>query len=406
MMASSCTRGCLNTCTRPIAHVVVASSSSRKRRDRAPPRPQRRAVADTASDRFSAPPQLRAMRIVRVPTSDSVVLEVQDHGVSASSPGGPGVERETPLTMLLAHANGFHGRVFDPAVRALRDAGRPVRVITFDARAHGASTPPSATDPSRRAAALRWETFADDLVAVARAMRVDGRCVAVGHSLGAHAALRAEAEHPGTFTSIYAFEPIFVVPESKLPPRVRKTPLAESARRRRRRFQSKRDAARAFGSKPPLSALHPDALRAYVEHGFVHDPKTHDGDGDERGEGVRLAMSPEDEAAVFDAGADETDALDRLRGGIRCPVTVVRGSTRDPMDPRFVSYAAAVAPIVAEAVGPLATTEDAPGMNHFGPVQDPAAFAKSVWRHVDRCAVFEGCEERGGRERVRLRSRL
>ena len=92
----------------------------------------------------------------------------------------------------------------------------------------------------------------------------------------------------------------------------------------------------------------------------MHDPKTHDGDGDERGEGVRLAMSPEDEAAVFDAGADETDALDRLRGRIRCPVTVVRGSTRDPMDPRFVSYAAAVAPI-AEAVGPLATTEDAPG---------------------------------------------
>ena len=83
--------------------------------------------------------------------------------------------------MLLAHANGFHGRVFDPAVRALRDAGRPVRVITFDARAHGASTPPSATDPSRRARGAPMETFADDLVAVARAMRVDGRCVAVGH---------------------------------------------------------------------------------------------------------------------------------------------------------------------------------------------------------------------------------
>ena len=350
------------------------------------------------------------MRIVRVPTTDGVVLEVQDHGVSASSPGGPGVERETPLTMLLAHANGFHGRVFDPAVRALRDAGRPVRVITFDARAHGASTPPSATDPTRRAAALRWEAFADDLVAVARAVRVDGRCVAVGHSLGAHAALRAEAKHPGTFTSIYAFEPIFVVPESKLPPRTRKTPLAEAAARRRRRFESKRDAARAFRSKPPLSVLHPDALRAYVEHGFVDEPKTYDEDGDERGGGARLAMSPEDESAVFAAGADERDALDRVRGRVRCPVTVARGSTRDPMDPRFVSYAAAVAPIVAAALGPLATTEDAPGMNHFGPVQDPEAFAVSVWRHVDRCAALEKRDGRGavagGRKRVRSRSRL
>ena len=332
------------------------------------------------------------MRIVRVPTSDSVVLEVQDHGVSASSPGGPGVERETPLTMLLAHANGFHGRVFDPAVRALRDAGRPVRVITFDARAHGASTPPSATDPSRRAAALRWETFADDLVAVARAMRVDGRCVAVGHSSAPtlpsaprlSTRVRSPLSTPSNPSSSSRSRSFRRASVRRPSPSPRVVVVEDS--------QSKRDAARAFGSKPPLSALHPDALRAYVEHGFVHDPKTHDGDGDERGEGVRLAMSPRDEAAVFDAGADETDALDRLRGRIRCPVTVVRGSTRDPMDPRFVSYAAAVAPIVAEAVGPLATTEDAPGMNPFRAVQGPGGVRKE--RVATRRSV---CRVRGMR---------
>ena len=70
--------------------------------------------------------------------------------------------------------------------------------------------------------------------------------------------LRAEARRPGTFASIVAHEPIFVVPDDALPRGTAKTPLAEAAARRRRRFASREAALAAFASKPPLDALHPD----------------------------------------------------------------------------------------------------------------------------------------------------
>ena len=164
------------------------------------------------------------MRVFSVPSTDGVVLQVQDRGVwyppsAPSSSHLEGADAEAPVTMLLVHANGFHGRVFDQLVDALRagaaSRGRAVRLVTFDMRAHGASTPPRVGEKTDT---LRWDRFADDVLAAARAIREglpDNRVItqknararvhAVGHSLGAHAALRAEARVPGTFASIYAF---------------------------------------------------------------------------------------------------------------------------------------------------------------------------------------------------------
>mgnify|MGYP003317183652 CR=1 FL=1 len=91
------------------------------------------------------------MHVLSVPSTDGVVLQVQDRGVwyppsAPSSSHLEGSDAEAPVTMLLVHANGFHGRVFDPLVDALRagaeSRGCAVRLVTFDMRAHGASTPP------------------------------------------------------------------------------------------------------------------------------------------------------------------------------------------------------------------------------------------------------------------------
>jgi len=329
------------------------------------------------------------MRTHHVRSTDGVVLEVHDRGTSPSS-SSSGLERDEPITLLLAHANGFHSRTWDAAVEELMRVassaegigGRTggVRVITFSFRAHGSSTAPTGGGKD----ALRWGKFAEDLLALVEQTPglVRGELVGVGHSLGAHAMLRAEASRPGTFASLYCFEPIFVCDPGKLPPFVPMS-LERAAAKRRRTFLSRSDARAAYGSKPPLSILHPGVLDAYVQYGFV------DAIGGEGG-GVTLACTPETESTVFANGGVEAEAFELVGGAkVRCPVTVVHGATHDPRDvygrsPSDAIYSSIISPLIAEYIGENAAVEYVPALTHFGPLQDLGWFAKSVGAHLSR----------------------
>jgi 3-oxoadipate enol-lactonase len=63
------------------------------------------------------------------------------------------------------------------------------RVVGYDARGHGES------DPSPDPAAYRYADYADDAMAVLDAIAAD-RAVLVGHSMGAHTAVRVALLHP------------------------------------------------------------------------------------------------------------------------------------------------------------------------------------------------------------------
>jgi pimeloyl-ACP methyl ester carboxylesterase len=104
--------------------------------------------------------------------------------------------------------------------------------------------------------------------------------------------------------------------------------------------------------------LDPAALRAYVEHGFAHQP-----DGS-----VRLKCEPEHEARTYEMGMRH-DAYDELPK-VACPVTVVCGELTD-------AFPEPVIAMVAERL-PEGRTEVMPGLGHFGPLQDPAAVAASI----------------------------
>ena len=239
----------------------------------------------------------------RVTTSDGVDIATYDLGGD-----GP------PL--LLAHATGFHGRVWLPVAEALRSR---FRCVAFDARGHGDSGKAPDGD-------YDWRGFADDTVAVIDGLGL-GRPRAVGHSSGGAALLLAEEARPGTFASLYCYEPVVprvedrpaspapvateavapepVAPDSNL--------LAAGARRRREVFAS-RDAAFAnYVAKPPFNRFDPDCLLAYVRYGF-----------DDLADGtVRLRCRGEDEARVYEMAV-------RHRGFqhldlVTCPVTLACG---------------------------------------------------------------------------------
>jgi pimeloyl-ACP methyl ester carboxylesterase len=277
--------------------------------------------------------------MARVRTPDGNEVAVHDLGGD-----GP------PL--LLAHATGFHGRVWDPVAERL---GHRFHCFAFDERGHGDSDPAPGDN-------YDWNGFATDALAVIDGLDLGGQPLrAAGHSCGGALLLLAEQRRPGTFDRLWCFEPV-MMPVEGLPnlPAGSDNPLAAGARKRRPVFASKQAAFDNYASKPPFDILDPAALRAYVDHGFVDQP-----DGS-----VRLKCDPENEARTYEMGMTH-DAFGRLTE-VKAPVTVVCGELTDAFPEPFIR-------LIAERL-PDGTAEVMPGLGHFGPLQDPAAIAASILR--------------------------
>lgn len=269
-------------------------------------------------------------------TVDGISLAVHDWGGS-----GP--------VALLAHPTGFHGVSWAPVTSLLLAAG--FHPFSFDFRGHG--------DSERAPSGYAWDGFASDVAAVAEAI---GGCdapdaVAIGHSKGGAALLRVEADAPGTFARIWAYEPIVVdfPPDAEPDPDI---PIAAAARRRRSTFDSREAARAAYATKPPLDVLDDRALNAYVEYGFRDRP-----DGR-----VELKCTPEDEAATFTMGLSN-GVWNRL-GSIDAPVAVVVGERTDAIPPESGRAIAALLP--------RGHVEVMAGLGHFGPLEDPEACVASI----------------------------
>lgn len=251
--------------------------------------------------------------------------------------------------ILFAHATGFHGHVWRPVAGHLSDA---FSSYAFDQRGHG-DTPPSPAGQS-------WVGFAHDALAVVDAARLEWP-FGVGHSSGGAALLLAELARPGTFRALWLYEPILPGADSKFAG-TGGDRLAAGARRRREVFPDREVARENYAGKPPFSSLAPEALAAYVDHGFEDlDDGT-----------VRLKCRAEVEAATYEM-ATEHGAAQRLPE-IACPVLFVAGGRTNT--PFGAVYLEALARDL-----PGATTMVLDELGHFGPMEDPAAVAASI-RHT------------------------
>jgi pimeloyl-ACP methyl ester carboxylesterase len=273
----------------------------------------------------------------RFSTNDGVEVAAFDFGGT-----GPDI--------VFAHATGYHAMVWQPVIDHLVDS---FRCVAFDTRGHGESGKAPGDD-------YDWHNLAIDLATV-----VDGfslrRPFGVGHSCGGALLLLLEEASPGTFRAIYGFEAV-VVPSDV--PLLREAgsganPMAEGARRRRAVFSSRQEAFDNYAKKHMYERCRPEALWAYVNHGFADRP-----DGT-----VELRCRPEDEARVFSMGMSSRtfDGLD----AVRCPVTLARGAESGfPFD----------ADTQATVAGRLvhARAETLPGLTHLGPMEDPRLVAARV----------------------------
>lgn len=250
--------------------------------------------------------------------------------------------------LVMVHATGLHGRVWAPVARALADS---FRCLAPDVRGHGGSAlgegPPGD---------MSWPGLAEEVAAVARDSG-PGPVYGLGHSLGASLLLLAEEAQPGTFAGLYCIEPIGVATDEPPPPDPGH-PMAARAAARRDDFTSRDEARAAYAAKPPFSAVDPDALAAYVEHGFRDDPAG----------GVRLRCRPAVESAVFAWGLSHPAYRDLAR--VQAPVTLAVGDRSGTVTPEAMAAWAARLPR-----GRVEVLSD---LGHFAPLEAPAAVAAAV----------------------------
>ncbi len=271
----------------------------------------------------------------RARSSDGVQLAIHDLGGRPARP---------PL--LLVHGTGFCAQVFARLAVQLSSA---FHCWALDLRGHGLTITPEGLD-------FAWSGFAEDVLAAVDGLAIEGPPAAVGHSAGGAALLLAEAARPGTFSALWCYEPI-VWPEPAAA-RERAESLADGARRRRSAFPSRDDAYANFSSKPPLNALAPACLRAYVEHGLEDDPAG----------GVALRCRPDVEAAVYLQGV-AGNRFGRL-AEVKGPVVVGCGARTEAVTP-------ALAQRVVDAL-PDARLRVFNRLAHFGPLEDPQRVGEAI----------------------------
>jgi pimeloyl-ACP methyl ester carboxylesterase len=254
--------------------------------------------------------------------------------------------------VLFAHATGFHARCWDQVIRRLPG----VRAIAIDMRGHGLSERP---EPP-----YRWSLFGRDVAAVLGELGLRG-ALAVGHSKGGYAVVRAASLRPGAFGALLLVDPV-------IGPRVFRRTLGEDehfAARRRNEWASPDEMFERFRSREPFSGWDPDVLRDYCRYGLVPNPA---------GEGYVLACPPRIEAAVY-AGAytdpEGDDVYDAI-AAVDVPVRVLRARQRSEDAPMDMS----ASPTAPDLASHFARGEDVPvpQYSHFIPMEDPAFVARQV----------------------------
>ncbi|MGH2853646.1 MAG: alpha/beta fold hydrolase [Solirubrobacteraceae bacterium] len=136
-----------------------------------------------------------AARELSVLTGDGVLLAGED-----SDPAGPPHPGPGGVPIVLLHGLTATRRYVVMGSRLLERSGH--RVVAYDARGHGRSTP--ASDP----AAYGYERLARDLGAVLDALGIP-RAALAGASMGAHTALRFALEHPERVAALGLVTPAF-----------------------------------------------------------------------------------------------------------------------------------------------------------------------------------------------------
>lgn len=257
-------------------------------------------------------------------------------------------------TLLMVHATGFHGRVWDEVIRHLGSR----HVLAFEQRGHGRS---------QDAPFDSWADFGRDLSAWVAAQGLQG-AVGIGHSMGAASLVQAASLQPGAFKQVVLIDPTIVDP-AQYQSGTYEGPLHPAAQRKNH-FESAQAMFDRFNGRPPYAVFTPQALRDFCDHGLQPDA--------ERG-GYKLACAPSTEAKIYTIARHNPGIWQHVQA-LNIPALVVRAR---PQDPAILPWDPLGSPTWPHLATKLPQGRDLLlPLTHLMPMQDPAQVAQIVEREM------------------------
>ena len=258
----------------------------------------------------------------------------------------------TAPTLLMVHATGFHGRVWDQVIARLPDH----QVLALELRGHGRS---------EKRAFNSWEDFGRDVAAFSAARDLHG-AIGIGHSMGAHALVQAAAFEPERFSRLVLIDPTIMAPAFYHAPAA-DVNAAHPAALRKNRFDSPQAMFDRFADRVPYSVFDRQALRDYCEHGLV--PAADGG-------GFELACAPAFEAQVYIRSRGNLGIFASVRA-LQIPVLVIRAR---PMQPGILPFDPLGSPTWPDLAAEFSHGRDVllTSHTHMLPMQDPALTAQLI----------------------------
>jgi len=269
-----------------------------------------------------------------------------------------GTPAEEKPTVVLLHATGFHGRVWDKVCDQLHD----YPIIAIDLRGHGSS---DSNDFSS------WRDFGEDVAATLRKLQLK-HVVLVGHSLGAVAAAVAAHIEPVIIEKVLMMDPVILPPMVYQHNMIDMSPAEKATRARQAEFESIEAMINRYSAREPFQLFQKDVFEDYCRHGLVwQDDK----------QCYTLACSPEFEAKVYNYAGKFGEIFETLEQ-LEQRVHVLRAMPPPDMK-RF--YGFAFSPTYAELVKHLKNGKDIvlSEHSHFIPQQDPATAAEHIKALID-----------------------
>jgi lipase len=286
--------------------------------------------------------------------SDPVLHHVPANDVSLAYYEWRADLRGVAPTLLMVHATGFHGRVWDPVIASFPNR----HIIALEQRGHGRSQTSSVTDITD------WVVFGRDLAAFAVALDLS-EVIGIGHSMGSCALIQGAAFESKRFKQLILIDPTIFDPILYHGPKLTGDEQHPAARRMSR-FDSPQAMIERFSDRPPYSWFSEEALRSYCEYALM--PASD-------GLGFVLACHPATEASIY-MSAQRSSGIFASVLALKIPVLLIRarlpavGSVRDftssPTWPGLVSVFQNAREIYLD------------NRTHLVPMEDPALIARLI----------------------------
>ncbi|KAJ1983729.1 hypothetical protein H4R34_001107 [Dimargaris verticillata] len=240
------------------------------------------------------------------------------------------------LTLLFAHATGFHKELWEPIIARLplesssmeeapaaakTQAVVPIlseypwtaalptavpwhieQIVTFDIWNHGDSAVANQGTLTDDESVFRGS---EDCSVLLAQLQITTPLIGVGHSMGGTVLMMLETMRPGTFTTILSIDPAIYFSQRTL------GRLAHQASKRRSAWPSWQAASQYFNSNPFYDHWHPEVRDLHVRYGLTTASD---------GASVQLKCSPTQEALLYAcAGPGSRWTIEHLHE-VRCPV--------------------------------------------------------------------------------------